>query len=88
MQEHPSPAPQEPARAPSTELSFSAILPYLADKATTSTISAKLSALEKNMATKADIANLKLWLVLTIGGFVIAGFGLSLTLIRMWITAG
>ena len=87
MQEHPSPA-QEPTRASSSELGWRTILPYLADKASVSTITAKLSALERNVATKADIANLKLWLVVTIGGFVLAGFGVALTLIRIWIVAG
>ena len=60
---------------------------HLAREAQISSINTKLGSISRDMVKKADLSDMKLWLLLTLGGLIIAGFSLSLVLIRIWITS-
>ena len=38
-----------------------------------------------HLATKADLYRTALWLIVTLGGLMLAGFTISLYLIRLWL---
>ena len=54
------------------------------------TVEERLSRLEggaDHLATKADVYRTALWLIVTLGGLMLAGFTISLYLIRLWLAA-
>ncbi len=43
------------------------------------------TTVEDHLATKADLYRTALWLIVTLGGLMLAGFTISLYLIRLWL---